>query len=148
MMVLPLGPIGFSLLMEDVFTGEVNSSTGTAPVVLKVDLATVMSRLDNWAAANGYQIGEDSTWLLNPIPSGDPLAKVELRHLWQPSVFDRWQRTFSGLKRKTPDLALEIVGSTRSKETSVSIFARHRSGPGLDQANQIVSNLLSALNQE
>jgi len=140
--LLPLAPYAFALMLgfdrPYVQEWRVNE-----------DMQFVVNGLDNWAEENGYVQGDFSGWKLYAVPgNGSALANVEVKHLWQPNVFDRWQMTTTGLQRKSPDLVLEIVSSAKTKETAVTVFARTRRVEGTEshEINEAIESLRQAIN--
>jgi hypothetical protein len=116
--IVPNVPLGIALLFA--ISGRTSSGfTFQAPSQL--DLAAVVSRLEKWASENSCREGYSSAWKVSSIPQGEPLAEVQLRHYWRPNVFDRWQMTPKGLKRKGPDVVVEIVAGTKSKQVTVRL---------------------------
>ena len=92
-------------------------------VTTEQDVRSVLARLDAWATTHQFVRDKDFSWYVKRLPQQDTLAQVELRHLWRPSVFDRWHMTWAGVQRAAPDIALEIIGDANGKQTVVQLKA-------------------------
>lgn len=55
-----------------------------------------------------------------------------VRHYWKPSVFDRGEMTPHGLASRSPDVAIELTGSVKSKATYIHVFLRGYGSEGSD----------------
>jgi hypothetical protein len=121
--LVPILPIGYILLMMSTFSSK-HFGTFETPLAVKRDLADVTAALGAWADEHGYQEGDNSAWDVQTVPQGDKLARIEVRHLWRPNVFDRWEMTTHGLQNRTPDIALTLIGSAKSKESVVLLSAK------------------------
>ena len=112
----PVLPYGIHLLLIWTLPGY---SFIENPMAVKDDLPVVAAQLDDWAAANGYESGDIAAGEVYLVPRGGKLASIQIRHLWRPNVFDRWEMTWRGLKSNAPDYAVTLIGSATTKQSVV-----------------------------
>jgi hypothetical protein len=84
----------------------------------------VQMALQKWAVENGQARGDNMSWNLNTVPRGTTVAQAALFNAWQPSPFDRWQMTWSGLRQITPHVAARIVGTAQPLQSNVVFSAK------------------------
>jgi hypothetical protein len=144
--VAPALVMGFVLFLILPLSGRTMHGTAARNVQASDKLESVLSRLDRWVLVNDYAMGDRSAFEITQLPKGEKLARVELRHLWKPSLFERWEMTTSGLQRRAPDIAVELIGAESGDQTAISLRARVRQGD--DAAAQAVLGSVDRLQEE
>ena len=150
LIVLPLIPYSFVLFIVSIsnaiFVGDFASESVRVPS----DLKTVVERMQGWAGEHGFVEGDFAAWHIQSVPGDKRLATADIRQLWRPNMFDRWQMTSHGLVRISPHLVMQSVADEQTKETVVQLTmnANMKGSPENAPLMETYQSLVAALEQK
>jgi len=105
--------------MAYISAGRFGSSS--VSFVCNTNIDAVTRIVEQWAATNGYAMGDNYDWFIDTVPQGKLVAKARLREAWKPSPFDRWRSTGATFRRVSPWMAFELVASENPSQTYIDI---------------------------
>ncbi len=109
------------LIAEMAYMTAGSFGSSSTSFVCNTNIDAVTRMVEQWAATNGYAMGDKDDWSISTVPQGKLVAKARLREAWKPSPFDRWRSTGASFRRVSPWLAFELVASENPAETYIDI---------------------------